>query len=163
MKINIQDLDVQPLELDEEITLDFISPWIREYYPNRARVHVHVEKIKKDFRVHIELKTQAHYTCDRCLDEFDSTFGADIEQHFHIGAGELMDEEVIRLAENTTEIDIDPVIAEMMLLNHPQKMLCAEACKGICPNCGAHLNHEECRCTDVPIDPRWEKLRKLLK
>ncbi|NOX90134.1 MAG: DUF177 domain-containing protein [Calditrichaeota bacterium] len=163
MKINIQNIGIQPLELDEEIRLDFISPLIREYYPNRAAVHVRVEKIKRDYRVYIRLKTQAHYTCDRCLDEFESDFDADLEQHFQQGRGELLDEEVIRIAEDSTEINLDPVIAEMMLLNHPQKLLCNDGCRGICPNCGAHLNHEECRCTEIHIDPRWEKLRRLLK
>ncbi len=156
-------MDVRPVELDEQITLEFISPLIKGYYPNVASVHVHIEKIKKDYRVHISLKTRAHYQCDRCLDEFDQDFAAEIEQHYHMGPGELLDDDIIRIAEDTTEIDINPVIAEMMLLNHPLKMLCNEECKGICPNCGAHLNHEACRCTEVPIDPRWEKLRGLIK
>lgn len=163
MKINIQDMDIHPIEVDEEISLEFISPLIREYYPNQASVHVYVEKIKKEFRVHIDLNTKAHYVCDRCLDEFDVSFSADIEQQYHQGAGELLDEDIIRIEADAIEIDIDPVISEMMLLNHPQKMLCKEDCKGICPNCGAHLNHEACRCGEKPIDPRWEELRKLLK
>ncbi len=163
MRINIQNIEVHPLEVDEEISLEFISPLIKEYYPNQAHVHVHVEKIKKEFRVHIDLKTKGHYTCDRCLDEFDVNFSADIEQQYHQGAGELLDEDVIRIDADAIEIDINPVISEMMLLNHPLKMLCKEDCKGICPNCGAHLNHEECRCGEKPIDPRWEELKKLLK
>ena len=163
MKINIQDMDIHPIEVNEEISLEFISPLIREYYPNQASVHVYVEKIKKEFRVHIDLKTKGHYVCDRCLDEFDVNFSADIEQQYHQGAGELLDEDIIRIEADAVEIDIDPVISEMMLLNHPQKMLCREDCKGICPNCGAHLNHEACRCGERPIDPRWEELRKLLK
>jgi len=47
MKINIQNMDVRPVELDEQITLEFISPLIKGYYPNKASVHVHIEKIKK--------------------------------------------------------------------------------------------------------------------
>ncbi len=156
-------MDVRPVELDERVQLDFISPAIREFYPNGADVHVHIEKIKKDYRVHIALKTVARYRCDRCLDEYDTTFAAEIEQHYHAGAGALIDEDIIRISDDATEIDIDPVIAEMMLLYHPLKMLCSEDCKGICPYCGADLNHEACRCSDVPIDPRWEKLRGLIK
>ncbi len=163
MKINIQNMDVRPVELDERVQLDFISNMIREYYPNVANVHVHIEKIKKNYRVHITLKTVAHYRCDRCLDEYDTEFSSEIEQHYHVGAGELIDEESIRISEDATEIDVDPVIAEMMLLNHPMKMLCKEDCKGLCPHCGVNLNYEACRCTDTPIDPRWEKLRGLIK
>lgn len=163
MKINIQNMDIHPIEVNEEISLEFISPLIREYYPNQASVHVYVEKIKKEFRVHIDLITKGHYVCDRCLDEFDVNFSADIEQQYHQGSGELLDEDIIRIEADAIEIDVDPVISEMMLLNHPQKMLCKEDCKGICPNCGAHLNHEACRCGEKPIDPRWEELRKLLK
>lgn len=163
MKINIQNMDVRPIELDEQIELEFIAPSIREYYPNKANVHVHLEKIKREYRLNIVLTTAAHYRCDRCLDEYDDEFSAEIEQYYHVGPGELIDEDIIRIAEDATEIDINPVIAEMMLLNHPLKMLCSEECKGICPHCGANLNHEACRCTEVPIDPRWEKLRGLIK
>ncbi len=163
MKINIQNMGVRPVELDEQIKLNFISPLIREYYPNLAAVHVHVEKIQRMYRVHITLKTTAHYRCDRCLDEFDTDFTADIEQQYLKGKGELLDEDIIRIANDATKIDLNPVIAEMMLLNHPLKMLCSEDCKGICPHCGANLNYEACRCTEVPVDPRWEKLKGLIK
>ncbi len=156
-------MDVRPREVDENIGLQFISSLIREYYPNQAQVHVSVEKIKKEYRVHIRLKTKAHYRCDRCLDEFDTAFSAEIEQHYHAGSGTLLDEDIIRLSDDATEIDLDPVIAEMMLLNHPMKMLCSVDCKGLCPHCGANLNYEACRCTETPIDPRWEKLKGLIK
>jgi len=33
------------------------------------------------------------------------------------------------------------------LLNFPMRIICKDDCKGMCPDCGADLNLERCRCT----------------
>ena len=42
------------------------------------------------------------------------------------------------------------------------KNLCSPDCKGLCPGCGANLNHEACRCKKA-VDPRLAKLAQLLE
>lgn len=44
------------------------------------------------------------------------------------------------------EIDLDQLIAEQVFLALPFKVLCSEACRGLCPRCGSNLNEESCRC-----------------
>ena len=56
------------------------------------------------------------------------------------------------------ELDLNPVLLEQIQLNVPMRPLCAEACAGLCPTCGADLNEGECRCGPAPADPRWSGL-----
>jgi len=67
------------------------------------------------------------------------------------------------LLPDTVEIDLTDRVIEYLILTIPMKNICRSECKGICPGCGADLNHETCRCVETAVDPRWEGLRKLMK
>src|SRR6266404_3874944 len=51
--------------------------------------------------------------------------------------------------------------AEQLLLALPLKVICQSDCRGLCPNCGANLNHEDCRCETHATDPRMAPLARL--
>jgi uncharacterized protein len=42
------------------------------------------------------------------------------------------------------------------------KPLCAEACRGLCPECGTNLNSVTCSCRHEWVDPRLAALKGLL-
>lgn len=164
MKINIQNIENELVEFDDRLELSFQEADFSHYYSGVFAVHVVVDKFGKDLRIDIDLKTKAHYLCDRCLAGFDQNFEAEHRQLYHVGSGQFNEEDdIIVLPQNTTEIDIEPVLREMVLLNHPIKLLCREDCKGLCPGCGADLNTESCKCGQKAVDPRWEDLRKLIR
>ena len=66
-------------------------------------------------------------------------------------------------------VDITDDIREDILLSIPERFKCSEACRGLCPGCGADLNGEPCRCkknsrkkTAAPKpDHTWDALDKL--
>ena len=58
-------------------------------------------------------------------------------------------------------IDIDELVREQVLLAVPERSLCQEDCKGLCPTCGADRNLKECGCESVEADPRWAALKNL--
>lgn len=164
MKINIQNLANNLVELDDAAESDFLPERYRSYYPDPLKIHAVVDKFGSDIRFTIQLTTEAEYRCDRCLSAYRTPFEARMTQIVQIGEGKLKDEEDIALYPvGATEIDIDPFLMEMIILNHPVKMLCRDDCKGICPGCGADLNHEPCRCGTEKVDPRWEELKKFIK
>ena len=164
MKINIQNLDRDLVEYDADLDGSFINQEIIEYYPEKIKVHVVLDKFGKDYRVDIDLETRAHYICDRCLGNYKEHFQSSQRHLFHIGEIEDPEnDEIVQIPANATEIDLSPFLSEMILLNHPIKMVCSEDCKGICPNCGADLNNEECKCQSESVDPRWDELKKFIK
>ena len=61
-----------------------------------------------------------------------------------------------------TNIDLTPEALRALFAELPMKPLCREDCRGLCPQCGADLNLEQCSCGSKEIDLRWEKLRNLL-
>ena len=98
----------------------------------------------------IQIETQ----CARCLDTIRPVIKA---EHLCI------------LHENAQgkEIDISEDIREELLLSMPEYFHCSENCKGLCPHCGANLNHEKCKCpqkTEPEIPPEnnpWSALDAL--
>lgn len=59
------------------------------------------------------------------------------------------------------EIDFREAIQEQVVMALPMQPLCGEACRGLCPGCGANLNEEPCGCTRREIDPRLAVLKNL--
>ena len=67
------------------------------------------------------------------------------------------------------EVDLTEDVREELLLAIPSCFYCSPDCKGICPMCGANLNHETCSCGDAPAEPEadpaapspWDQLDAL--
>jgi len=57
-------------------------------------------------------------------------------------------------------IDLEPLLREQFVLAVPFAPLCAETCKGLCPQCGIDRNTASCSCVP-PIDPRLAALKGL--
>jgi uncharacterized protein len=61
-------------------------------------------------------------------------------------------------------LDIDEALCESVFLEFPQRLLCSPDCGGLCSVCGRKLAaNETCDCSPKEIDPRWAKLRELLR
>jgi len=94
------------------------------------------------------LRTPATLRCSRCLQVFD--FPVRVDQFvFH---QELHGEDFVDLTAN---------MREDIILELPQRALCAEGCKGLCPHCGKDLNKGSCRCKPSEGDLRWHALDNL--
>ena len=61
------------------------------------------------------------------------------------------------------QIDVTALVHEQALLALPTRLLCAEACRGLCPQCGANLNVAACDCSAQPTPPRLAVLRDLVQ
>ncbi len=57
-------------------------------------------------------------------------------------------------------VDLEPLLREQFVLAVPFAPLCAETCKGLCPQCGIDRNTGTCTCA-APIDPRLAALKGL--
>ena len=86
---------------------------------------------------------QAQFTlqgdCTRCLaqasNKYVAQFAESVEQGNNEGYPLVND-----------KIDLTKIVDDAILVNMPVNFLCSEDCKGICFNCGANLNVEQCKC-----------------
>jgi uncharacterized protein len=91
--------------------------------------------------------------CRRCLTTVRSEVTAQFRELFEVEAREG---ETYPL--RGERIDLAPLAQEALLLELPLAPLCREACRGLCPTCGADLNHGACSCPAADRDPRWAVL-----
>jgi uncharacterized protein len=91
--------------------------------------------------------------CRRCLGTARGTLAASVRELYE---EEPDPEETYRLKGD--QLDLEPLVRDAVLLELPQAPLCAEACAGLCPTCGANRNEGSCTCVTEPTDPRWAAL-----
>ncbi|HEX7723165.1 MAG TPA: DUF177 domain-containing protein [Pyrinomonadaceae bacterium] len=115
-----------------------------------------------------KLRTKVTVACGRCLKSVELPIDVEFAERF-APAVSWKDEEQHELSENDLNlaafdgeaIELDDLVREEIILALPCHVLCDEACRGLCPTCGADLNAASCDCTSKQIDSRWEKLKDL--
>lgn len=100
--------------------------------------------------------------CDRCLEPFERDYSYSFEEILVLEESEEHDEYI---AAPGARLDLDELCLSDLLLSLPYKQLCdlGEDCKGLCPRCGANLNHVCCECGTSEADPRLAVLQDLLE
>ncbi len=93
-------------------------------------------------------------SCDRCLQVYpnkvDSNFRliceVNISEHWKLKDIDLSacDLDIVQLVEPV--VDLEEIVRQQLYLSLPQRQLCNENCKGICPECGVDMNIDPCHC-----------------
>ena len=129
-----------------------------------------VHKQAEVFMVTGRLESTLRLDCGRCLEPFDVPVSAPFElryvpatQNEGEGEHEVRDDDLTTAFYRDNAIDLEDLMREQFLLALPMKPLCSEACKGLCPECGANLNTNPCECRPSWVDPRLKGLSDLLK
>jgi uncharacterized protein len=66
------------------------------------------------------------------------------------------------LVEGDTQLELDRMVRDALVVDRPVRVLCRPDCAGLCVTCGADRNLTPCDHGDeAPVDPRWEALRGL--
>jgi uncharacterized protein len=95
--------------------------------------------------------------CRRCLAEVAVPVSEPLHLLFSSADDEAEGDEY-PIPTGVQMLDLRPAVREEWLLAVPAFALCREACRGLCPTCGADRNAGECSCPP-PTDPRWDGLR----
>ncbi len=133
-------------ELDaKEIDVEFSDL----QYLGKIKVDGTVEKSMSMVTFKATLNRNVRHSCARCLSEVDESLSGPVEFNYD--------------ASNIEEIDTLPDIRDELILSHPDRFLCKEDCKGLCPNCGTNLNTSKCKCSVNPSQNAFSKLSKLKK
>jgi uncharacterized protein len=118
-----------------------------------------VDNVSGRFLLGGGLEASGEAVCSRCLKEF--TIRWDVPVEIIVLLDETSDEgegDSLVLHQRTGEVDLRPPLRESAILAFPQAPVCAEDCRGLCPQCGIDRNLEDCSCADEATDPRWDGL-----
>jgi len=168
MKIIISEIPQEGIDIETEEELKVEG--LRLSSP--ARFKLRVERSMAEVFIKGTIGATLELTCGRCLKDFSRDVETPIDVVYHPATELKAEEHELHIEELETgfykgdEIDLDELFREQMLLGIPIKPLCKEACKGICPKCGADLNEAGCICPTTKIEaeaeePLTEKLKKL--
>ena len=136
----------------------------------RATGTVRLLRTHQGLLVYATVDVQVPGTCARCLASCDRIFQLELEEECYPtvdpNTGRNMappDESEGVLHIDTRQIlDLSDVLRQYLLTAEPLKTLCRSDCRGLCPECGADLNTEKCKCERAAIDPRWGALAELM-
>ncbi len=153
--------DAMSLSVNENLVID------DEEFLEQTRLNENILLTGEIFKIDdsAEFTGAISYTfideCSRCLTEFDNII------NFKFQAALVQKEDIesdeIQLIITDGNIRMDETIKQLVYLSMPMKSLCNNNCKGICPDCGVNLNNEKCQCENNLTDPRFDKLKDLLK
>ncbi len=104
-----------------------------------------------------EIKTDLQVSCARCGCDFNYSEPIPLTAKITDKLANEDEEEFILMTDFA--IDADELVRSAIILELPNKFLCREDCKGLCPKCGKNLNEGSCSCDTTDRDPRWDVLK----
>jgi uncharacterized protein len=109
--------------------------------------------------------------CSRCLEPypFANTSGFHVRFRPRPEASSAEENEEIEITEDELDVEfyteraipLRDLAVEQVQLSIPMKPLCEENCLGLCPQCGANRNRENCSCETSIRDERWGALHEI--
>lgn len=134
---------------------------------DKGLVEVRVELVKHTqfLELHFGLKGRVTVTCDRCLDTF--AMGISHEADLYVRFGEKtyeQSEEVLILADSSSELDLSQYIFEYIHLALPYQRIHPEidGRSGCNPEMMKKLEDHTAHDEKELTDPRWDKLKGLI-
>jgi uncharacterized protein len=112
-----------------------------------------VESLTDGLTVTGEVRTTWEGTCRRCLGRASGPVVAEVQELYQ---AHPTSEEAFPF--DGEQIDLAPMVRELLLMELPIAPVCREDCAGLCPTCGADLNAGPCGCAADDRDPRWAAL-----
>ena len=115
----------------------------------------------RGIKIELSVNGDMQTLCSRCGEKIIVPLSFELDECFL--KRESLTEDDDAYSFEGTQIDLHDAVIDAFTLNVEGQYLCKVDCKGLCPNCGANLNKTQCTCNNEIIDPRWEKLRDMIK
>ena len=154
-----------------EINLDFelcIEEGTTDDYVFEKAPHVSARIFEKargrdenESYVALAISVEGEYTClcARCAKEVSKQLCVSAEYGITRNLSDDSDE-YVEAPEGL--LDVGELARTLFYLELPQRVLCKDDCRGLCPVCGADLNLSTCSCKQVKRGKGLEGLKKLL-
>jgi uncharacterized metal-binding protein YceD (DUF177 family) len=167
--INYEGLKTGKHQFDFNISDEFFENLaVTEF--NQANIHVAVDLMKDPTMLVFQLhhKGTVHFSCDRCLDDYQQNISGDHKLIVNFGEEDFGDNDVmITLPRSEYEINLAPFISEYIILSLPMRHLCKNDVSGK-KKCNHEMIEKINKLNAVSQessepDPRWEGLKKLIE
>lgn len=153
MNIEIDKIDSKGLVLenkivpDENLLIEEKASFLQDIDYN-----IHLSREKEKIRAKGNIHTAVSIPCVRCLEPFEIKIDSPVD--IILLPNQLIKLTGEALSQNDMEyvffegncIDVTKILMEQVNLFIPIKPICSPSCKGLCPQCGGNLNHEQCQC-----------------
>ena len=173
MKISLDRLirrETDKLDLNFSQKIDTINYCDNSYkLTSPINVNGKVSNTNKGLYLDIDVDFTILDNCARCLDEVEVPIEYSIEGFLvKEGFDEDEFEEDDAFIYDGKELNLIDIIEQTLDFNIPARILCNDDCQGLCHECGANLNKQECSCSENAndeeiIDPRFAKLKDIFK
>lgn len=92
-----------------------------------------------------QLRCEAIMVCARCLQPVSVPLAVEVDERFS-RQPDSRDAETRPIEEGC--VDLTDCARELLILELPMRVICAEDCKGLCPVCGQNRNLVSCTCLE---------------
>lgn len=132
-----------------------------------SELHLDDDRLDPNADVHIVLRLEAlsdgivvtgavstHWQgiCRRCAVPASGPLDCEVHELYQ---QVVTDPEAFELGD---QLDLEPMVREVVLIDAPASPLCRPDCQGLCPVCGIDRNAQTCTCDPEIRDPRWADL-----
>jgi len=160
LRVNTVELLRRPGEhRDLDVTLPFSAFGVeddRVEPESPVHVHVRLDALNDGVAVSGTIEFPWHGSCRRCAVDVAGQVTADVDERYQ---EHVTDPDAF--AFDGMQLDLEPMVREIVLLEAPSTPLCRADCAGLCPVCGTDLNAGSCSCDASVADPRWGALDQL--
>ncbi|MDY0267829.1 YceD family protein [Trichloromonas sp.] len=139
-------------------------------FPEPLQVALRIQPAGGLFEVSGRISTRIQVPCSRCLKPtlltldipFELSYARElpeIDVEDDEEGREISAEEMGLILLQGDEIDLREAVQEQVVLAIPFHPLCTPGCRGLCPQCGADLNEETCRCAPTDFNLKFAALK----
>lgn len=169
--VTINEIPDGGLEWTEELGIQWLEPLIAPRFEpdgKPVRLKISLKCTDRNVVMNGDLSGRLDFVCSRCAETKSLGLDHSFVRVFvpraqnsalpaDLGNPELTDFTFY----DGTQIELEPVAAEELVLALPLFPLCSAECKGLCVHCGRNLNNDPCDCRMDVVDPRWQKLKEI--
>jgi uncharacterized protein len=138
------------LELDDKFLIDEGG-----YFTGDLKYDIRFIRAGDQIKARGHIKTKVSLKCVKCLENFEIKMNSVFDiilfpiNLIQLKNQHLNEDEMEYIFYEGNEIDVDKILIEQINFLIPINPVCDSKCKGICPVCGADLNHEKCKCDNA--------------
>jgi uncharacterized protein len=141
--------------------LDGVATALARLDPPRIDAKLRAEAVMEGILVTGNAGGEGVFTCARCLKEFPTPVQVEVVELFATPERLREEEDSDSYPIDGSDIDLEPMLRDVLTLSLPLNPHCADDCTGLCANCGRPLVDGACDCSQEERDPRWAGLDAL--